>query len=306
MDTSNHQLHIPEPACPFQPRSEDSHKINSFTETSNIYSTVQHGKHAFKHFHPILDSSCTPNHLTNAGIKQSIAVGEHLSQSYFSDSEIKLKPASGSIHAESIVDQSSYQSLLAFLHGLLPEKAFAKTKVHKTPGNLCHFARESAISCHCPKVEDLYKPIWQAVNRGRFMFKDGYLGRDIINTVFKEISTQNLSPLELFHVLTFHACDNIDVICDKSNSCVNISTTEHIGPLNEIVSSVLQTLSHDAAFQLFSQLYTFPFFHQLVSRIDMTDSEEKFHIYSGDGFYLHILLTSLGIRFEGPIPKASR
>lgn len=306
VDTSDHQLHIPEPACQFQPRSEDSHKINSFTETSDIYSTVQHDKHAFKHFHPILGSSCTASHLTNIGIKQSIAVGEHLSNSYFSNSDIKLKPTSASMHAESIVDQSSYQSLLAFLHGLLPEKAFAKTKVHKTSGNFCHFARESAISCRCPKAEVLYKPVWQVVQRGRFMFKEGYSGKDTMNSIFTEISTQNLSPLELFQVLTFHACDSVDVICDRSNSCVNISATEHIRPLTELVSSFLQTLSNDATFQLFSQLYTFPFFHQLVSKIDMTESDEKFHIYSGDGFYLHILLTSLGIRFEGPIPKASR
>lgn len=304
--TSDHQLHTAEPSCQILPRSEESKKISSFTETSTIYSTVQLEKHGFKHFHPILGPSCTVSHLTNAGFKQSIAVGEHLFRSYFNNSVIKFKPDSASILAESIVDQPSYQSLIAFLHGLLPEKALVKTRVHKASGSFCHFKRESTLSCHCPKADDYYKPVLQSVHRGRFMFKDGYPGKDVVNSIFNEISTQNMSPLELFQVLMFHACDSINVICDKSNNCVNISATEHVRPLSLQVSSFLKTVSQDATFQLFSQLHTFPFLQRLVTKIDTSDMVEKIHIYSGDSFFLHILLSSLGIRFEGPIPKASR
>lgn len=306
VDNTDHQLHIPEPSCQILPGSGDSQKIKSFRETATIYSTVQHEKHGFKHFHPILSHSCSENHLQNAGLKQSITLGEHLYESYFNNPLIKLKPDSANILAEGIIDQASYQTLIAFFHGLLPEKAFAKIKVHKASGNFCHFNKQSTIFCHCPRANEDLKLAWQAIKRGKYMYKDGYLGKDVISSLFPQISTSNLSPLELYQTLKFHICDGINLICDKSNKCENISRIEHVAPLSQLVSSYLRTVSQDVTFQLFSQLHTFPFLHQLVTKIDSQDLKEKIHVYSSDSFFLHILLSSLGIRFEGPTPLASR
>ena len=306
LETNDHQLRIPEPPCQILLKSEDSQKIHSFTESSRTYAAVQDNKHGFKHFHPILRSSCTGSYLTSTGLKQSISVGEQLSKSYFADSKIKFKPDNNNVRAESITEQLPYHSLLAFLHGFLPEKTFAKTKVQKVSGNFCNFDKKANISCHCRTANYLYKPVRQSVMRGRYLFKDGYPGKDLLNSIFDGISTQNLSPLDLYQSSMHHICDNLNVVCDKNSNCLNISEKDHIEPVLQIVSSFLQTLSHDPTFQLFSQLYTSPFLHGLVLKADRQDVAERIHIYSGDRLFLHVLLTSLGIRLKGSIPIASR
>ena len=284
---------------------DDSQKINSFTETSTIYSKVQHEKHGFKIFHPVIGSSCTSTHLTNTGFKQSITAGEHLFQSYFSNALIKLKLSAANIHAESATEQASYQSLLAFLHGLLPEKVFTKTKIHKASANLCNFEKESSLSCHCPKASEYYEPVWQSVMKGRFMYKDAYPDKDTVHSIFSDILVQNLSPLELLQVVMFHICDSVTVLCDRNNNCVNISS-QHSESLNYLVSSFLKTVPRDATFQLFSQLYTFPFLQHLVKMIDTRGSTQQLHVHSSDSFFLYMILSSFGIWFEAPIPTASR
>lgn len=306
IETSDHELHMLKPSCQILTDPEDSHKIHSFEEASAIYSVVQHDKHGFKHFHPVFKPTCTDTYLTDRGFKQSISSGEHLVQSYFSNTDSKLKPVSDNIQTESITEQESYHGLLAFLHGFLPEKVFANTKVHKASGNFCKFSKQSNISCHCRTANYLYKPVWQSLVKGQFLFKDAYVGTYMINSVFKEISTINLSLLELFQAMMFHVCDNVIVMCDKNNHCINITVPEHIDPVHQLVSGSLQTVSQDATFHFFSQLYSFPFLYQLVTKADNWRSTEQIHAYSGDSFFLHVLLSSLGIRFEGPIPMASR
>ena len=273
---------------------------------STIYSTVQHDKHGFKHFHPIIGADCTSTHLTNTGFKQSISTGEHLFKKYFSNTAIKLKPHTASLHAESVVHQSSYQSLLAFLHGLLPEKVFTKTKVHKTLDNLCYFEEHSSLSCLCPKANELYKFVHQSVVKGRFMFKDIYPDLHIAQSLLGDVWTKDLSPLELFRVVMFHICDNLSTLCDSNRNCVNISSLDQVESLNYLVSNFFKTVSHDATFQLFSRLYTFPFLQRLVTAIDERGSTPQLHVHSTDSYFLHILLSSLGIRFQNPIPTASR
>ena len=288
------------------PKPQDSQKIHSFPESSRTYAAVQDNKHGFKQFHPISSPSCIGSYLTSTGFKQSISVGEQLSQSYFANSNVKFKPENNNVRAESTTEKLPYHSLLAFLHGFLPEKIFAKTKVQKVSGNFCNFDKKSNISCHCPTANHLYKPVWQSVMRGRYLYKDGYPGGSLINSIFTGMSTQNLSPMDLYISSMHHICDNINVVCDKSSNCLNISETNHIEPVHQLVSSFLQTISQDPTFQLFSQLYTFPFLHGLVSKIDGHDTAERIYIYSGDRFFLHILLGSFGIRLNGPIPIASR
>ena len=244
--------------------------------------------------------------MTSTGFKQSISIGEHLSQSYFENIKVKLKPDNDNIQAESITEQPPYHSLLPFLHGFLPEKIFAKTKVHKFSGNFCNFGKQLNISCHCRTANHLHKPVWLSIMRGRFLYKDGYPGTDLISSIFSGISTTNLSPIDLYQALLHHTCDNLNIVCDKNSNCLNMSDTDHIQPIHQFVSSFLQTVTHDPTFQLFSQLYTFPFLHGLVSKIDRQDRAERIHVHSGDRFFMQVLLGSLGIRLDGPIPIASR
>ena len=292
-------------SCDLKFSTSFSEKVETFAEVSEIYRVVQEDRHGFKGFHPSFKTDCTTNQVTSLGLHQMISLGEHFARAYFPQGLYsKLVPKASYIHVESAPHISTYQSLLSFLHGLLPEKQFTKVKVHKSLDNFCSLSNFKAKTCLCHYVEDLSPYISRALEKGQFMFKSDIYQSKLIDSLMGNCIERKVGGIELLESLMLYQCNNMSSLCLDGTSCL-CPTERHFQQLYDISLTYIQHLCADPTFKTFSELETYPFLSRLFYR-SYSNADDRLNVYMGTRPFLQFLMTSLNVPQQEVMPLASR
>jgi hypothetical protein len=216
----------------------------------------------------------------------------------------RLKPKYSWFHIESIPSQKAYHSVLAFLHGLLDDKQIYKTKIHQARKNFCEPNESNLNKCQCSKVNDLAPYLSRALSKGTFMFKNVVPDIEKISDVL-ETDIGDTSPLELFNLLMQYKCDN-STLAYADNAHCHMFEDSRLQALHSILASNLFKLRTDPIFRMFSELRTYPFLQQLISRASLLEQHHSINLYMGHSEFLEYLTTSLGFLRQEVTPLASR
>ncbi|KAL5013148.1 hypothetical protein ScPMuIL_007418 [Solemya velum] len=264
--------------CSFKPNSDLGHKINSFIETADIYKNVQRYKGAFKNYDLVPSSfPCRVGQLTSAGASGMIEIGEFLSHPYLADREMGKHLGEDHISVFSAVTEHAYQSTTAFLHGLLPEKLFAKTVVRKSLANFCS-EESDVMSCHCHKTLSLEENITESLNLDRADFdRHGVKLRGSFYQFLNDLCHSNENSRK-------NPLAKSDFTHDDVEQFINAS--------GNYVSDFLKK----AYMVSFATLYTYPFITSLTKRMKNNDADDKkIFIYMADELFWYAMISSLDV-----------
>lgn len=212
-----------------------------------------------------------------------IDIGEFMSHSYLTRDEIGSNLSPDHISVFSAVTEGAYQSSTAFLHGLLPEKVFAKTVVRKSLANFC--SDESDVeSCHCHKTLMLEKNITESLNVERAVF-DRY--RLTLNGSFFQV---------------------LNDLCHKNSTGPEEPLTKYNSNLEEFVIASKNYISdflQKAYVVSFATLYTYPFVRSLIERIkNSTADDKRIFVYMTDDLFWYAMVSLFDI--QNIVAPASR
>ncbi|KAK3601844.1 hypothetical protein CHS0354_041767 [Potamilus streckersoni] len=297
---------LPEFNCMFESYEESNADFLSFKETADLYFASNRKKFGFNDFYPSTRSEvCHDGQLTPKEVVQFLTVGRNLQEAYFFRSfRNKYLPRADILDINSMTTSAAFQSLVAFLHGFLPEKQLMKTSIRKSTENFCVSVNSSIDSCHCHYIDERLPQIQRAVQHGRFIFKDDFMPIAEVEKILNSPRRGQLSAIELYNLLMPLVCN---YQCRKLTGHFMKFTEEGMLLLINKTSEHFITLSKDPVFKAFSHSYTYPFLEAMVKNIySKRSSDQKIHLYSGDLTFLLSLLTSLGTPIKEHIPPASR
>lgn len=264
--------------------------VGSFQQKFNVFSSKE---------------ECESQQLLPLGIAQLINLGHYLQKIYIHRWKLeksKIKPKR--LDVKSISHESSFQSVIAFLHGFLPESHFPNLKIEKARNNFCD--KDSKVtSCKCAKNEEVYDLLQDAITQGIIHSK---LDIKLENktTYPSGITGQNkMTPKQIQHLLTTHICSNQPVPCYNSE-CFN-TTPGFIERVFKLVDMTTKNLSQDKHFKEFSDLFMHPFISLVSYRLKNAKSLfEQLFVYSADESFILYLLTALKFPVRKSIRPASR
>ena len=282
-----------------------SAKLWSFKESVNGQTMRRRDHPDLKSFHPKFPTTCSKHHLTGQGFLQVSYIGKHLHEAYLNKLDHKqLKPHYSSVHIESVLTQPAYQSSLALLQSLLPKKQFEKSRIHVSRRNFCDKSESKLSRCRCAKVSSLSPHMSQVLGMGRQMFKASSPDTETVRQLFQLDSVHDISSLQLLQLLLQYECSKISPVCDHPHLC-NVSA-DSLSMLHDVASDYLHSVYHDPVFQTYSNLKSYPFLQQLVSKTTSSTGNKTMFMYMGDDFFVQLLKTSLSLSYKEVTPLASR
>lgn len=285
--------------------SSEFAKLNNFKQSLDKQFVRRRDHPDLKTFQPKFPQECTRQHLTGQGFLQVSAVGNHLHKAYLDKPDHKqLKAHYSSVHVESVLTQSAYHSSLALLHSLLPEKQFEKSRIFLSRRNFCDKSESKLTSCRCAKISALSPHISQVMGIGRHMFKSSSPDLNIVKELFQLDSLDDISSLQLLQLLMQYECNNISPVCDDPQLC-HVSQ-DKLSVLHDVTVRYLHSVYTDPVFRTYSEIKSYPFLQQLVSRTTSDASNHTLFVYMGDQLFLQLLKTSLTVSFKEVTPLASR
>lgn len=310
-DISSHTNLRQQPFSPLncdQPFSTDdmgNSKLDAFKQSLSGHYWGRRDHPELKTFHPTFPNICSKDHITVQGFEQVQEIGEHLRNAYLDKIDHKqLKPFYSSVFIESVQKGPSYQSTLAFLHSLLPQKQFEKTKIHIANSNFCDKSGTD-LPCDCVKLAELRPHITQALMSGRFMFKSSVPDDESLLQRFGLDPSEDISSLQLLQLMLQYKCNNISRTCDDENLCFVVNQ-EKLLVLHNRVVEFMHKVFRDPVFQKYAEMRTLPFLQQFVAMATRRAQNETLFLHLGDKFFVQFLKTSLGIQQKELTPLASR
>lgn len=285
----------------FFDQSDSTHpKVSTYADTISMYNEVQNIKDGFKSYkmYPF-HNLCKSYQMTPLGIKQQIILGENLQKNYKG-----LVPKSGAnaftsnVNFFSISDESSYQTILAFLHGFLSEKQFSNVFVHKSMDSFCI----NEERCNCPKAERYVADFKRAVSKGQYIFKTAHKATSSAAEKLRNPDLEKASFLEIVRITMNRVCNKLQPVFNDQDLLLNRSI------MNWLFTNADEhraLLNKNSQFQSFVRLYTYPFFHMISKQIDNLQNNAKFHVYSGEESLLIFIASALGIPVQSVLKPGS-
>ncbi|XP_046556700.1 uncharacterized protein LOC124265890 isoform X2 [Haliotis rubra] len=294
----------PDISCDFEEYAHrSSHpKVQSLPEVADIYRHMKSKKDGFKIFRPYPDSPfCEYEELSPLGTTQHILLGEYMGKKYSKFGFDEPYAIEGMLAAHCIQDEAAYQSIFAFLHGLLHEKDFVSTSVKKSLNNFCQMY--PSHRCSCPKSDFLQHQIAKAVRRGFHIFKESAKVERGINEKINLPYHTEIAPREIVSFLSSWVCDGRQHPC-KDGTCFNIS----ISNLNDVFQSTNDYLNHitsTVSFKSYAHLNVYPFFERMFKWLHGS-GYERFSVMAAEEDFVVMVMTVLGLPVEQVLPLASR
>ncbi|XP_046370558.2 2-phosphoxylose phosphatase 1-like isoform X2 [Haliotis rufescens] len=294
----------PDISCDFEHHANlASHrKVQSFPEVADIYRHMRSKKDGFKIFRPYPDSPfCEYEELSPLGTTQHILLGEYIGRKYSKFGFDEPYSVEGMLTAHCIQDEAAYQSIFAFLHGLLHEKDFVSTTVQKSLNNFCQIY--PSHRCSCPKSDFLQHQIAKVVRRGFHIFKETAKIERSINEKISIPYHTDIAPREIVSFLSSWVCDRRQHPC-KDGTCFNIS----ISNLDDVFQSANDYLNHitsTTTFKSYAHLNVYPFFERLFKWL-AGSGDERFSVMAAEEDFVVMVMTVLGLPVEQILPLASR
>ncbi|KAL3866529.1 hypothetical protein ACJMK2_043822 [Sinanodonta woodiana] len=307
--TKEHVIQPPEFSCMFESCEYNNTDFLSFKKTADLYFASNRNKLGFKGFPASPNPDvCLHGELTPKGVVQLLTVGRSLQESYFTKSfRNRHLPRANVLDIHSITTSAAFQSLLAFLHGFLPEKQIVKTLIRKSSENFCTSINSSIDNCHCHYLDELFPRVQGAVQHGRFIFKDDFDSISDVENILNIPMRGKLSAVELYNLLMPQVCKGQNYQCHNfTGHFINFSEDGMLLLIKK-TSEHFIALSRNPVFKAFSDSYAYPFIEAMLTNMYSTNwSQKRIHLYSGDVTFLISLLTSLGIPIEEQVPSATR
>ncbi|XP_067659009.1 2-phosphoxylose phosphatase 1-like [Haliotis asinina] len=294
----------PDISCDFEEYAQlSSHpKVQSLPEVADIYRHMRSRKDGFKIFRPYPDSPfCEYEELSPLGTTQHILLGEYMGKKYSTFGFDEPYSIERMLAAHCIQDEAAYQSIFAFLHGLLHEKDFVSTSVQKSLNNFCHMYPNQR--CSCPKSDFLQHQIAKAVRRGFHIFKGSAKVERGINAKLNLPYHTDIAPREIVSFLSSWVCDGRQHPC-KRGTCFNIS----ISNLNDVFQSANDYLNHmtsTVSFKSYAHLNVYPFLERMFKWLHGAEYE-RFSVMAAEEDFVVMVMTVLGLPVEQVLPLASR
>ncbi|KAK3600118.1 hypothetical protein CHS0354_000142 [Potamilus streckersoni] len=299
----------PEFNCMFKSCEQNNADFLNFKKTADLYFASNRNKLGFKGFPASPNSEvCLEGELTPKGVVQLLTVGRNLQEAYFFRSfHNRYLPKAEILDIHGITTSVAFQSLLAFLHGFLPEKQIVKTLIWKSSKNFCSSVNSSIDNCHCNYLDELLPQIQRAVHHGHFIFKDDFISIAEVEKTLNSPRKGKLSAVELYSLLMPLVCKGLNYQCHNLTGHFMKFTKDGMLLLINKTFEHFISLSKDPVFRTFSDSYSYPFLEAMVTNTySKRWLDKRIHLYSGDQTFLISLLTSLGTSIEEHIPPATR
>ncbi|ESO99123.1 hypothetical protein LOTGIDRAFT_173865 [Lottia gigantea] len=265
-------------------------KLSNYKEVLSIHKNIMINKGGFKVYEPISTSGCKDRELSPLGIAQNIKLGEFIRKAYIHDLKtLKTLYRESVSFANSVQDVASYQSSMAFFHGLLCEKQFMTVNIHKVHDNLC--SRALGLNCKCQTLSQ-HSDFTTTFNEKEPLKQN--IGREVESPVDFQKYRKYLQDLS-------RICID-EEICAGSN-CID-STINAALHIFKMADHALLNITKSPSFIAKARLYSHPLFITIIPTL--FEPKHDFTHYSIKEFTFANLLVALGIPVHSVPSPASR
>ena len=255
-------------------------KVRSYPSLAKNKDSVRKNREkSFKHYSRYTNSiNCEINSLTPHGIAQLIQEGEFLSTRYRYQLTSLQKAALTQDAANAPGDKVLFQTLSAFLHGLLDEEQFIQSRIRKSP---VHFTSENGID---PELHHLVESSFHSESHilkgGKQMFSKERLN----------FGKNKITPAK--HILSQIASR----VCEGDKKSALKMLLNEINSVFHMSDAFNSYLSSNSLFKKYAHSRTLPFFNMLFQWLNLDDeisSNDDLKIVSIDDLMMMSVLTTV-------------